>query len=149
MDRRADAITSGPDGHLYFAEPCTEQLTMTELLDALSDENREEVVYLQSQNGNLYTSTFFNQDGPAPDHSEFESLRSNTHPDIPWCTEAFCKHPDAVNLWIGNHRSQTSIHSDPYENLYTVVRGTKHFLLLSPTEGWCTQGELSLLLDSH
>lgn len=26
--------------------------------------------------------------------------------------------------------------TDPYENLYTVVRGTKHFTLLPPTEGF-------------
>lgn len=47
------------------------------------------------------------------------------------------KFPDAVNLWIGNSKSITSIHSDPYENIFTVIRGTKHFTLLPPTEGWC------------
>lgn len=30
--------------------------------------------------------------------------------------------------------------TDPYENIYTVIRGTKHFTLLPPTEGWCLQG---------
>ena len=25
---------------------------------------------------------------------------------------------------------------DPYENIYTVVRGAKHFILLPPTEGY-------------
>jgi len=29
---------------------------------------------------------------------------------------------------------------DPYENLYTVVRGTKKFTLFPPTEGWCLEG---------
>lgn len=66
------------------------------------------------------------------------------------------KSPDAVNLWIGDSKSITSIHSglskfyhkfnklfillDPYENIYTVVRGVKHFTLLPPTEGWCLKG---------
>jgi len=59
--------------------------------------------------------------------------------EISWCSQAFDRHPDAVNLWIGNSRSVTSIHSDPYENIYTVIRGTKHFTLLPPTEGWCLQ----------
>src|SRR5260370_39922884 len=64
--------------------------------------------------------------------------------------------PDAVNVWIGDHRSTTSVHAgkyilasyshmgspdeqkrtlDPYENIYTVIRGTKHFTLFPPTEG--------------
>lgn len=72
--------------------------------------------------------------------------------------------PDAVNIWIGNERSVTSIHSggsllqrwmihtldsvdtvrtDPYENIYTVVRGTKVFTLFPPTEGWCMQGMIA------
>lgn len=29
---------------------------------------------------------------------------------------------------------------DPYENIYAVVRGTKQFTLLPPTEGWCLRG---------
>lgn len=68
------------------------------------------------------------------------------------------RQPDAVNLWIGNGRSVTSIHNgqcrqcqslilysdrtDPYENIYTVVRGAKHFTLLPPSEGWCLQGKV-------
>lgn len=31
---------------------------------------------------------------------------------------------------------------DPYENIYTVVRGKKHFTLLPPVEGWCLKGVL-------
>jgi hypothetical protein len=32
--------------------------------------------------------------------------------------------------------------TDPYENIYTVIKGTKHFILFPPTEGWCLQGSL-------
>ncbi|KAJ1394827.1 JmjC domain [Sesbania bispinosa] len=39
-----------------------------------------------------------------------------------------------VNLWIGTQHSQTSFHKDHYENLYVVVTGEKHFLLLPPTD---------------
>ena len=66
--------------------------------------------------------------------------------------------PEAVNLWIGDGRSITSIHNgkvdvfvfvfslliatqDPYENIYTVVRGMKHFFLLPPSDGWCLKGK--------
>ncbi|KAI5833085.1 Clavaminate synthase-like protein [Schizophyllum commune Tattone D] len=92
-----------------------------------------DVLYLQSQNGNVYTNrTFEGEDDP----SEFEALRADIPKDVPWCTEALDRSPDAVNLWIGDGRSVTSIHSDPYENIYTVIRGQKHFILLPPTDGW-------------
>ncbi|KIY71423.1 Clavaminate synthase-like protein [Cylindrobasidium torrendii FP15055 ss-10] len=134
----ADAIAVGPDGAEYFVEPHVEMLTMPELLNRLngqdgSNENTE-AFYLQSQNGNLYSSEDF-EGGKSP--SEFDVLRQDVPADISWFSAALGRHPDAVNLWIGNSGSTTSIHSDPYENLYHVVRGEKYFTLLPPTEGWC------------
>jgi len=102
------------------------------------DIESSEIHYLQSQNGNVYSNRFF-QNGPLEDSSEFASLRPDIPPEVSWCSEAFGRSPDAVNLWIGDSRSVTSIHSDPYENIYTVIRGAKHFTLLPPTESWCLQ----------
>lgn len=31
-------------------------------------------------------------------------------------------------------------HPDPYENIYTVVQGKKHFTLLPPVDGWALEG---------
>ncbi|KAJ3933696.1 MAG: cupin-like domain-containing protein [Lentinula lateritia] len=143
---RADAITLGPNGKLYFAEPAVEKMSMKSLLDNLSDDTcsagdgaAAETYYLQSQNGNVYSSGFFNgQD----DLSEFETLRQDIPSDVKWCTEALDKSPEAVNVWIGDGGSISSIHSDPYENIYTVVRGQKHFTLLPPTDGWCLDERL-------
>lgn len=42
--------------------------------------------------------------------------------------------PDAVNLWIGDSQSVTSLHKDPYENMYAVVSGSKIFTLYPPTD---------------
>ncbi|KAJ6613440.1 Clavaminate synthase-like protein [Mycena sp. CBHHK59/15] len=139
---RADAVTRASDGKLYFVEPHVEKMKMSEFLfSKLSSgmaqlAHDSEIHYLQSQNGNVYSSRFFEG---RPDPSEFEPLRQDIPTEIAWCSETFDKSPDAVNLWIGNHKSVTSIHSDPYENIYTVVRGSKHFTLLPPTEGWCLQ----------
>ncbi|THH33695.1 hypothetical protein EUX98_g611 [Antrodiella citrinella] len=130
---RADAVTGGLDGLEYFAEPHTEQITMENFLSKISSGARDahpEICYLQSQNGNVFSS-----DGSQ--ESEFEAFKSQIPEDLPWCSEALDSTPDAVNLWIGDQRSVTSIHSDPYENIYTVVRGSKTFTLLPPTEGWC------------
>lgn len=110
-------------------------MPMKELLDRLHKDARtenatDEVVYLQSQNDNLDFATHIT-DG------EFKNIRSDIPPDITWATEALGRDPDAVNIWVGNHRSATSVHCDPYENIYAVVRGTKIFTLFPPTEGWC------------
>ncbi|KAH7887736.1 cupin-like domain-containing protein [Phlebopus sp. FC_14] len=140
---RADAVVPGPDGRSYFAEPLVDTMNMQTLLAKLRsgcDSGTRYAYYLQSQNGNLYSSTHFSSN--ADDHSEFEALRSDVPSEIQWISEAVDRRPDAVNLWIGGSDSVTSIHSDPYENVYTVVRGTKHFTLLPPTEGWCLQERL-------
>ncbi|KIO29112.1 hypothetical protein M407DRAFT_55914, partial [Tulasnella calospora MUT 4182] len=131
-DGYADALKRGPDGiTTYFTEPHTQHMVMANLLSLLSDPHfsqSSEVVYLQSQNGNLNDP-----------EGEFASLREDVPAQIPWASEALDKPPEAVNLWIGDSRSITSAHSDPYENVYTVVRGRKHFTLLPPTEGWTLQ----------
>ncbi|KAI0314457.1 Clavaminate synthase-like protein [Amylostereum chailletii] len=141
----ADAVTRGPDDQLYFVEPFVQHMTMSALLAELkgtrgSSANARDVHYLQSQNGNLFSSAYFDSsEGAQP---ELAPLRSDVPPEISWCSEALGRTPDAVNLWIGNDRSTTSIHSDPYENIYHVVRGCKIFTLLPPTEGWCLQERL-------
>ncbi|SJL02025.1 uncharacterized protein ARMOST_05349 [Armillaria ostoyae] len=139
----ADAVTVGPDGTSYFVEPHVELMSMKDLLskldgDIIGSVNTSQAYYLQSQNGNVYSATYF-ADDTANDFSEFDVLRPDIPSDVPWCSESFDKHPDAVNLWIGDSKSTTSIHCDPYENIYTVVRGVKYFTLLPPSEGWCLQ----------
>ncbi|KAF9462654.1 cupin-like domain-containing protein [Collybia nuda] len=141
----ADAIVAGPGDKLYFAEPLVEQMTMSDFLSKLSSVSHSEVYYLQSQNGNIhskYDSLSDSNGDIAPKVSEFGALKRDVPSDVSWCSKAFGKSPDAVNLWIGDSRSVTSFHNDPYENIYTVVRGAKHFTLLPPTEGWCLKERL-------
>ena len=42
--------------------------------------------------------------------------------------------PDAINLWIGNERSVSSMHKDHYENLFYVCSGQKEFILCPPSD---------------
>ncbi|TDL29489.1 Clavaminate synthase-like protein [Rickenella mellea] len=135
----ADAITLGPDGTQYFVEPYETKMTIRELLEDLHtsrSDGRRDVLYLQSQNGNMFRNTSLTND-MTEDPTEFGPLRKDISREISWASEALGKPPDAVNVWIGDGRSVTSIHNDPYENIYTVIRGTKHFTLFPPTEGWC------------
>jgi jumonji domain-containing protein 7 len=48
--------------------------------------------------------------------------------------EAFNKEPDAINFWMGDCRAITSMHKDPYENIYCVIAGYKDFILIPPTD---------------
>ncbi|KAH9482667.1 Bifunctional peptidase and (3S)-lysyl hydroxylase Jmjd7 [Psilocybe cubensis] len=138
----ADSICRASDGRLYFVEPFIEKMTMQQLLFKLGSKTtspKPEIYYLQSQNGNLFSSSSFDSESneATDNNSEFFPLLSDVPKEVPWCSEALGQHPDAVNLWIGNEQSITSIHSDPYENIYTVVRGEKHFVLLPPSDSWC------------
>ncbi|KAJ3681605.1 hypothetical protein LUZ60_014178 [Juncus effusus] len=123
-DGRADALVPSPsDNNLCFASACVQSMDFSSALDLVestSDESSPIVAYLQQQDDCLRT--------------EYSALTQDIDPHIDFATESFGFMPEAVNLWIGNARSETSFHKDHYENLYTVITGSKHFVLLPPTE---------------
>ena len=49
--------------------------------------NNGEVHYLQSQNGNMFTSRYFDMSGE-DDPTEFEPLREYVPSEVPWCSSA-------------------------------------------------------------
>ncbi|GAA5971832.1 hypothetical protein JCM11641_001532 [Rhodosporidiobolus odoratus] len=127
----ADSIVDG-----VFVEPANVPMPLSRLFSLLKaeetdpqNESTDPVYYLQSQNGNLA--------------EEYASLRADVGEDGPeWAIEVFGESPDVANIWIGGRRSKTSMHKDPYENIYCVVRGTKTFTLLPPTEAYCVHEQL-------
>ena len=68
---------------------------------------------------------------------EYSNLFADVPQDIPFARIALEKEADAINMWIGNERSVTSLHKDNYENIYVQIRGRKHFVLLPPVEMPC------------
>jgi len=84
-----------------------------------------------------YNGVFYAQKQNSSFLEEFADLLPDAASEIPWATKAFNKTPDAVNFWIGDKRAVTSMHKDPYENLYAVVRGSKTFTLHPPTDLPC------------
>ena len=68
---------------------------------------------------------------------EYSTLYREVEEDIAWARIALGQQPDAVNLWIGNARSITSLHRDNYENVYCQIVGRKHFVLLPSVETAC------------
>ncbi|XP_041131650.1 bifunctional peptidase and (3S)-lysyl hydroxylase JMJD7 isoform X2 [Polyodon spathula] len=65
---------------------------------------------------------------------ELPELTRDVDTEIPWMSKALGKHPDAVNFWLGEEAAVTSLHKDHYENLYCVISGEKHFILLPPSD---------------
>ncbi|KAH9321141.1 hypothetical protein KI387_015780, partial [Taxus chinensis] len=106
----------------WFVSAHVERMPFPEALQYVAGSKRGErgVAYAQEQNGCFA--------------SEYSLLACDVEEDIPWATEALGSKPDAVNLWIGNEGASTSFHKDHYENLYAVVSGEKHFVLLPPTD---------------
>merc|ERR1711973_722803 len=91
---------------------------------------KDEVLYIQKQNSNLT--------------DEFKSIIDDVESEIAWASSAFNKSPDAVNFWMGDERAITSMHKDPYENIYCVVRGHKDIILQPPTDlPWIPYKELT------
>eukprot|EP01083_Nonionella_stella_P050743 134888_1 len=123
---RADAVQSG-----QFVLPEERKMYFSDFLDHFegvcdTDEiessklSEDDVVYVQKQNGYFPV--------------EFGPLCVDVPDDIDFATEAFGCSPDAINFWMGDDRSVSSLHQDPYENIYAVIAGSKHFTLLPPTD---------------
>lgn len=66
--------------------------------------------------------------------SELSSLAALFPNSIQFADETFDAKPDAVNLWIGNERSVSSMHKDHYENIFCVAQGQKVFTICPPAD---------------
>ncbi|GFZ45061.1 hypothetical protein JCM24511_02787 [Saitozyma sp. JCM 24511] len=135
-DGLADSVRVSEDGSTMFVKALDEQLQMATFLARLRDADDPEVLYLQSQDGNVFRS-----EPRAPgEEPELAMFQRHIQRDVAWMHEATGATAEAVNLWIGSSRSTTSFHHDPYENIYHVLSGSKTFTLLSPIEGlWLDQ----------
>ena len=133
-----------PDGYgdcvklqKYFVTPVEEKMPFNRFMDVIEGKTPfNGVAYCQHQNSSFIT--------------EFPQLNEDIE-ELGWVREAFGEPayvylswhyscpclghpPDAVNLWIGTSKSISTLHHDPYENLYGVLRGRKHFTLYPPTD---------------
>nr|XP_053618256.1 uncharacterized protein LOC128679824 [Plodia interpunctella] len=116
----ADGITSDDTGVEYFVTPYEVDMPMPEFLDSLDAKIDKYITYIQRQNSNLT--------------EDFKELLGDVEQEVPFASQAFNKKPDAVNFWMGDERAVTSMHKDPYENIYCVIDGHKDFILIPPTD---------------
>ncbi len=82
--------------------------------------DRDAVPYLSHQNNNL--------------REQFPRLSALVPPSPRFAVAAFGNEAEAVNLWIGDEGSFTTLHKDHYENVYCVLAGEKQFLLFPPSD---------------
>lgn len=116
---RADSVQAD-----RFLLPDTKMMTFPAFVDKLNDSDGP-VVYLQEQNDNMRKSMSILLDDI--------SLQS-----FKWVESLLgVEEPDAINFWMGNERSVSSLHKDHYENFYCVITGTKRFVLYPPCDHWC------------
>ncbi|KAK3107962.1 hypothetical protein LTR53_017962 [Teratosphaeriaceae sp. CCFEE 6253] len=124
----ADAVVEAADGSLVFVEPHEIVEPFGDFLSAIQEPLAEHVRYAQTQNDNL--------------RNEYSPLLEDVPSDIPFARIALGQSADAINFWLGNHRSTTALHKDNYENIYVQIRGEKHFVLLSPAEMPCVNEQM-------
>lgn len=110
--------------------PHEQQMPFNSFLDLIEGKTvSKNANYISLQNGSLPI--------------EYSAIERDVDQEIDWCSEALGKKPDAVNFWFGDANSITSLHKDPYENCYAVIRGQKTFILYPPTEYYCMHGNVS------
>lgn len=125
-DGLADAVTDG-----RFAQPAVEKWPLARLLDALQLGNDAGEGGPDASDGDCvpYYS--------AQDSSLTREL-PGLLPDVDASTADFAREvlgeETAMNIWIGDSRSATTAHADPFENVYAVVRGRKVFSLRPPCD---------------
>lgn len=66
---------------------------------------------------------------------EFSQISQDVE-ELEWAKTAFGSPdgPDATNIWIGDSRATSSLHKDPYENIYCCISGQKTFTLIPPCD---------------
>mmetsp|Transcript_9416 Transcript_9416/g.12297 ORF Transcript_9416/g.12297 Transcript_9416/m.12297 type:complete len:347 (+) Transcript_9416:72-1112(+) len=112
-----DAVVNTEENGEIFIKPYETQMTLEAFFASLQTSD-DSVAYLSHQNDNL--------------REEFPAMMNEIGENITIAHEAFGNDPEAVNIWIGDERSVSSMHKDFYENMYCVVRGEKVFHLLPP-----------------
>ena len=147
-NRNADAVVEQETGLLLFVEPYGKSEPFTEFLDYIQEDSRS-FASVNEKRSVKYAQTRMLIAGIARHvviniaaendnlREEYNYLFADVPKDIPFARIALQKEADAINMWIGNEKSETAMHKDNYENIYVQVRGQKHFVLLPPVEMPC------------
>ncbi|XP_050307019.1 bifunctional peptidase and (3S)-lysyl hydroxylase Jmjd7 isoform X2 [Anthonomus grandis grandis] len=115
----ADGIARHQNEDNFFL-PEEVQMPFSDFLTILDEKRPNYVSYIQQQNSNLT--------------EHYPELLLDVNSEFQWASVAFGNKPDAINFWMGDQRAVTSMHKDPYENIYCVIDGFKDFILIPPCD---------------
>jgi peptidyl-lysine (3S)-dioxygenase / protease len=105
----------------HFVYPAEAEMSLHDFYILLESQNPNCIPYLSQQNDNL--------------RQDLSELMDDIDLFVPIAQQVFgTDEPEAVNLWIGDERSVSSMHKDHFENLYFVLSGEKTFTLFPPTD---------------
>ena len=114
-------------------------------LNARKADKKAPIAYLQSQDSNLTKAGGAGDFSPLLADLQWADLHDGSlRTDLDWASDALGSRPEACNIWIGRSESVTSMHKDHYENLFTVFRGRKTFVLYPPWESYSIEGGYSM-----
>jgi jumonji domain-containing protein 7 len=143
ISSNADSIIKTEDGDL-FVKPYETELPFSAVLSRIQSQE----LYPETYKGNTHYAQTQN-DNLRHEYSHLFTA-SQIPPSIPFARIALQKPPEAINFWLGNSKSVTALHKDPYENIYVQIQGQKHFVLLPPVEAavvgeqWVRSGTYSI-----
>ena len=89
------------DNQQVFAQPEQREMHLSDFFHHLYHPSTLGVPYLSQQNDNV--------------RRHFSVLLDDIDPQLELAVQAFGNSPEAVNLWIGDERSVSSLHKDHYE----------------------------------
>lgn len=122
-----------------FVKPHIEVQTLREFLSDLRGTRREDVVQPSGLLGSrrapcskIFGVPYYSAQNDCF-RRHFSGLLHGL-PSLEFAQEAFGAEADAINLWVGDERSITSMHKDHYENLFMVISGEKRFTLRPPCD---------------
>lgn len=120
-DGIADGVKEDPfdSSRRVFTFPCEHEMTMGSFINMLNNKNSHVIPYLSQQNDNF--------------RDQFHELHEDVPSSITLVDDIF-DNLEAINLWIGDERSISSLHKDHFENIYAVIHGEKIFTLYPPTD---------------
>ncbi|KAF2073418.1 hypothetical protein CYY_005266 [Polysphondylium violaceum] len=132
-DGFADAVKpidpTDPSSQLVFVKPLEKKMKFQDYIALLENKDNKQqqdrIGYIQYQNDSFQI--------------EYSPLWKDVNHNkiVDFAVEALGIDVDAINFWMGEDRSVSSLHKDSYENLYAVIRGTKTFHLLPPIDYPC------------
>jgi len=147
-DGHADIVRQCHDGIRRFVKPASQHMSLAELRERLRlqetkrKESYEQILSksfplqprtMEAKTNDFETVCYYSRQNDCL-RKELPAVAPLFPSSLSWASETFGTELQAINLWIGNQRSVSSMHKDHFENLLHVVQGRKIVTLCPPAD---------------